>query len=209
MIVSTYFFYFTIAYIIVFVIAEIIKRFTNIHADHSRKIIHVCSSGITCFLPIYLSQFEIVLMAAFFITFLSFSHLTRLLHALHKVNRVTWGEVWFPVAAGLCALLFLPENERAFQFGFFVLGVSDTLAEYAGKYLKSKIVLQYNSKTIAGLLAFIISAFVAGIVFKLNFNPGICAAIILLGFIELVSTKGIDNLLVPLAAGGIVLLSTV
>lgn len=146
-------------------------------------------------------------MAILFSAFLTVSHLTKLLHALHTVNRVTWGEVWFPIAVGISAILFLPENIKAFQFGFVVLGVSDTLAEYAGKYLKSKVLLQYNHKTLAGLLAFIVGTIAVSIAFKLNLNIDLIGAIILLGGIELFSTKGIDNLLVPLAAGGILLLA--
>ncbi|MDX9719616.1 MAG: hypothetical protein RBU37_02635 [Myxococcota bacterium] len=119
----------------------------------------------------------------------------------HQVPAATWY-----IGALLIGSIALPQH--AIQLGVLVLGFGDPVAQIIGKrFGKRKIIGQ---KSIAGALAFVVAATLAGFVFlslvssgggALN-RLGIVSTVALLGaLVELYSGPMDDNFSIPLAAG--------
>ena len=136
-----------IVFIILLVVVEMAKKIFSFSGEISRKIAHVTSAAIIFFLPYYLSQWQIVFLAAFFVIILIFSKRLNLLTSIHQVARKTWGEILLPAGTGVAALLFLPNHLAAFQFGILVMGISDGLGGIIGlRFGRNKIILLKNGK---------------------------------------------------------------
>lgn len=186
--------------LLVFGTAEAVQRLTAVSANLSRKVIHVLAGILAAQMPWYLSWQQFVLLSVLFSAFLVLSHLTELLHALHKVDRDTWGEVLFAVAAGVCAVLVLPESPEAFSFAFYVLAFADAAAELVGKHMKRYNRRLFGSKTLAGTSAFVLVTLLVALVMGAPLGLALLGGAVLVGISELLLSRGWDNLAIPVAS---------
>lgn len=192
----------TLIYIIIygllFSFLEIIKRKNILSSDATRRIAHVVSALIACTLPLYLSLTYIIYLAIFFFFALFLSKKVMLLKSIHAVERKTWGEIFFPLAVGITAILLLPEKIHLYQVVILIVGISDTSASLLGTYFP---ILPFNvfknKKTISGSIAFFIpTVFILALC---NINIFTALGISLLAtVVEIFSPDGSDNLTVPL-----------
>jgi dolichol kinase len=192
----------SLAFLILFVLLEILKNKTHIQNEYTRKIAHVISGAIVYFLPYWLDRNEIVGLAFFFTLFLLVTRHLGFFSSIHKVERKTLGEVYFPLGVGLLALYSLPDNLVGFQFGILILALADTASGIIGSLL-GKHKLLYN-KSWEGALAFFIASFLIYIIFILipgngSIYSGLVISLILT-IIESALARGFDNLLLPIAA---------
>ena len=94
-----------------------------------RKVIHMISAIIICCFPYVLSLYHIVLLSILFAFIFLIAKIFNFLPIINKVNRITLGEVFYPLGVMLSAIVFIPQGEiRAWQFGILVLGFSDAIA---------------------------------------------------------------------------------
>ncbi|MFC1622719.1 hypothetical protein ACFL1Y_01875, partial [Patescibacteria group bacterium] len=109
--------------------------------------------------------------------------------------------------AGVCiaALLFLPDNIDSFQLGVLVMGFSDGLAGIIGsKFGNYSFNLFRAKKTYLGSFIFFITTFLIFLFFaQISFQTIIAIIIIsfLLTIIEAVCVYGLDNLILPILGG--------
>jgi phytol kinase len=192
----------SLTFFILFVFLEVLKNKTNIQSEYTRKIAHVISGVIVYFLPYWLNRNEIIALAIFFTLFLLVTRHLGFFSSIHKVERKTLGEVYFPLGIGLLALYSLPHNLIGFQFGILILALADTAGGLIGSLLGKHKFL--HNKSWEGTLAFFITSFLIYLVFI--FIPGngsiytgliIC---LILTVIESVLALGLDNLLLPIAS---------
>ncbi len=168
----------------------------------NRKIIHIGSSFIIFFFPYFLSLNEIIFLSLLFALLFFFAKIFNFLPIISKVNRVSLGEVFYPLGIMLAAILFLPYDIMAFQFGVLVLGFSDSLANVFGAlWGKNHFRLMGGSKSLEGSLAFLITTLILLLVFQgVNsfLDLGIYLVIaLILSLVEFSLFLGLDNLLLP------------
>lgn len=117
--------------------------------------------------------------------------------------RESWGEV--ATAAGISATALLFPHPGPFTFGVLAFMFSDSAASLVGKWFgRTRI---YERKTMAGAVAFAVSALIIGWATLAVNNDGtirnfivMIPMVVALTGIEIVSGKGWDNLTIPLAA---------
>lgn len=177
--------------------------------EATRKLVHITAGVALASLPLFLTFLEIAAVTGFLLIAAVVS-MRRQLSVVHGVSRVTYGEVYFPVGVILCCLLF--PNTLLFMYAVLVVGVSDALASLVGQmYGHKKFSLWGSHKSYAGSWAFFVTTVVLGALLLLAFTPAPMLAVIItslllaaiLTFVEAASSKGIDNLLVPFVAGGL------
>jgi dolichol kinase len=128
----------------------------------------------------------------------------HLLNSIHSVGRKTYGAYLLPVSIGITYYVsLLLQNNLFFILPVVVLAISDPLACSFGKMYKSKVLR--SGKTIIGTLVFFLSTLIISSTILLYQSPEIKMAGIALGVsviasgVELMSSKGSDNLTIPLS----------
>lgn len=199
-----------IAYGSVFVAVELLAKKLHPPSEATRKLSHILAGVGAALLPFVLTFREIALLGALFVPAVYFSMRLNMFKSVHKVKRVTYGELYFPLAISACALLF--PDRLLFTYGVLVVGISDALASLLGlRFGRKKYKAPDGLKSYVGSAAFFASSVIIGTTLILTFiNTSVAAAlswsIVLAGILTLIearSHKGIDNLLVPLAGSGL------
>jgi len=157
-------------FLLIFIFVEGLQRKFDLKFETSRKLAHISSGIIVFFFPYYLSVSEIIALSAVFAVSLIISKFFNILPSIHKVERRTFGEIFFPLGIGICAFYFLPDEPLSFQFGIMVLTFSDSLAALVGE--------KFGRHKVVTLLIILLYA-------------------MLLSGLELILTLGLDNLLLP------------
>jgi phytol kinase len=201
----------TAAYGMIFVVLEVIAAKLKPSAELARKVGHMLAGIAAALLPFVLDYKEIALLGALFVPAVLVSMKAGWFKSVHGVSRKTYGEVYFPLAICLSALLF--PDQLLFTYAVLTLGVSDALASLVGiSYGRKKFKVPNGYKTVEGSITFFISTTLIGAWLMLALVQG--ADMISIGFwsialagvltyLEARGHSGIDNLIVPLAAAGL------
>jgi len=190
------------AFLLVFVLTEVCTKWLQLNSDLTRKIAHIISGIITFFTPFYLTKWEIFSIGIIFFFLLILTKRFKLIPSIHSVQRKTLGEMYFPLAIAISALLFLPFDVIAFQFGILILGISDAVAALVGlRFGKHSYKILGNKKSLEGSLAFFITSCLIMLGLIGNFNYNFLFIVFLLTFVEFALVFGLDNLILPVLAG--------
>ena len=191
--------YFVVLTIVIFIIDILQKRvFTS--KQWGRTATHIITGLIVATFPFYLNVNQIIGLSFIFTVILAISKAKNIL-SLHNIVRKSYGEVLFPVSIGLVAIITLPAHSNAYYAAILSLALADAGANIFGSFLPIKrVTIARQSKSIGGFICFII--LMMAILFALyglnEVNFGIILAIaIFIGFVELISVYGYDNLTVP------------
>lgn len=173
--------------------------------EFTRKLIHVLGGLAAAVLPGFLSLNAIAVVAATCVPFMLLVRSKQVLGGLYKVDRKSWGEVFFPVGVAFSALI--AQTPEAYVFAMIVLTFSDTAAAYFGlRYAKKYIKVWGNKKSYIGSSALFFSVIIlaiATILFSGGEITSLVKLLIVAGFCtlaELCSTNGLDNITLPLIA---------
>jgi phytol kinase len=201
----------TIAYGLIFVVLEVIAANLRMSAELGRKLGHILAGIGAALLPFVLDYKEIALLGALFVPAVLISMKLSIFKSVHGVSRKTYGEVYFPLAICLSALLF--PDQLLYTYAVLTLGVSDALASLVGlSYGRKKYRVKDGHKSYIGSAAFFISTLVigTGLILLLTKHTDWVTAVIVgmalaavLTVIEARGHRGVDNLFVPLAAAGL------
>ena len=189
------------------VVVEVLARRVGLSPELVRKLAHMSSAVLAAMLPLVVSFAEIALLGLFFAALMALSLRVGLFNAIHGVSRATYGEVFFPL--GIAALAVACPSELPFAFGVLVLGVCDGLAALVGGRFGRRVVpLVETRKTLWGTGTFLVACFALGVLLMLPTGVSVSYAIaaaaamaIALTPVELFLTYGLDNLVLPTAAG--------
>lgn len=183
-------------------LVELTKRKFALQTSLTRRAAHIGTAIVAGVAPLFVSQQEIILVSFVFAVGLFFSRQLRLLTAIHTVARHTLGEIYLPLGVALAALVFLPHDIHAFQFGVFVMGISDALAGFVGERFGKHIVSVVSiRKSIEGSVTFFLSTLLITLLFAPAIGYQIIVIPLFLMFLEFILIYGLDNLFLPVIAG--------
>lgn len=181
---------------------EICKRRFSIPTFYTRRIIHMGTAVVAGIAPLFVTKDELVVVSIIFAGFLLAGHFSSLLSAIHDVERKTFGDVYLPLSVALSAQLFLPNDLMAFQFGIFIMGISDPLAGLVGeRFGKHYFTILGNKKSLEGSLAFFASSLIIMFLFIPTFGYSLILIPTVLTLVEFLLIYGLDNLALPIVAG--------
>ncbi len=187
---------------VLLVCVELLKRVYGISSDVLRKVAHVGAGAINIAAPLYISVDTLILLNILFLTLLLLGRNIGYCTAIQSVKRPTFGDVYFPLGIITAAIVLLPEQQTAFQYGVAIMGFSDAFAGLVGeRWGRRPITILRNQKTLIGAAAF----FVTSVGITLAFIPQLLVTVVLIASIltaiEFVLVYGLDNLVLPVAAG--------
>jgi phytol kinase len=186
---------------------ELSKRAFSLSTNLTRKIAHIGGSLIACATPIFLSKEIIVSLCLLFAILIFLSRSTKYLSSIHAVDRKTYGDVFLPLGEALAAMVFLPHNVAAFQFGVLVMGISDAMAGIVGeRYGTHPLHFFRSNKTLEGAATFFVCTLFISLFFSSRLSGLLFPVALLLTLLELGLIYGLDNLVLPISAGFLLML---
>ncbi|MGC9471402.1 MAG: phosphatidate cytidylyltransferase [Bacteroidales bacterium] len=193
---------------------EMVYRRLGLKGEITRKFAHFTATLSTIVLPyLFEDHWYVLAMAVFFFIILFISRNGTQLKSIHDIERKSVGSYVLPAAIYLTFLLSnLLENKFLFILPMLILAICDPMAGILGLNLKkNNYHIRINGirleKTILGTLSFLVSSFLISILalyfhrLTIDFKTFWLALLIGVSstLAELLSTKGFDNLLIPLS----------
>ena len=195
-------------FLLLVTVAHVLHSFFKLSAETSRKFLHVSGGILALCSPLFFTSHKwILILCSLAFLLLLFTYLKSWLPAIHQTKRKSIGSVIYPIPIYLCFFIAIQkQNHLLFYLPISLLTVSDTIAEFGGKkWGTHSRMLMYRQKTIAGSISFAVSALVIsigwGIIFKFPAQQIIILSItttLIATIAEMVSTKGWDNITVPM-----------
>lgn len=199
---------FLVLFLLLVLVSHLLYRYLKWSPEDSRKFLHVSGGILALCSPLFFkSHWWVLILCGLAFFLLLFTYIKHLLPSVHQTKRKSVGSVIFPIPIYICFLIAESKNNfLLFYLPVSFMTISDTAAEWAGKKWGShSIQILKGQKTLIGTLAFAIcSIFISvalGIIYEFPAKQIILASIAIsltASLAELVSTKGIDNLTVPL-----------
>jgi dolichol kinase len=176
---------------------EAVTRRLEVSRELSRKFVHLTSGLAAACMPLVLSFREIAVLGVLFALAMAASRALRVLRSIHDVERATWGEVCLPIGVAAAALL-VPDPAR-YACAVATIAVSDVAACLVGRRFGRRR-LPGTGKTYAGSAAFLVTALLVGLVLVPSPPVAVLAVAALTTAVEAASSRGLDNVAVPVAA---------
>ncbi len=203
-------------------LCEALKKFLNVSAKLTRKIVHI-STGVFIFFAPFFFQSNVypALIPALFIPFNLIAVRFGWLKSLHgdesdtATHALNYGTVYFPISFLLLTLLCWGKYTWILQTSMLVLGLGDALAALVGENLKKPRQYKFTTtKSIEGSLVMFIVSFLVLYGCLTVFKPssvvlsqlspnvilGYALALALVATaVEALLSGGMDNLFIPVA----------
>jgi phytol kinase len=203
-----------IAIILVLAFTELMYRRLDIKSEITRKFAHFTTTLSTVIFPyIFKSHWYVLVLASFFFVLLFISRHGTQLGSIHKIDRKSVGSYVLPTAIYISFLIsFLLKNKFLYVLPILILAICDPMAGILGMNFKRKnrqirIFGHTLQKTLLGTFSFLICSFLISVIalylylgvfnyktFWLAMGVAVVATLT-----EMLSTKGWDNLLIPLS----------
>src|SRR2546430_3702351 len=156
---------------IILLVAEYLSRYKGIHAELTRKLIHILVGTFVAFWPFFLSWRQIQMLSVAFLVVVIVSIRLNVFRSIHAVKRNIMGELLFAVVIGLLALL--ATSKWIFMAAMLHLSLGDGLAAVVGlgwgENNSYKVFGHVKSR--AGSTAFFVTSFCV-MAFYLAFSHG-------------------------------------
>lgn len=210
--------YISFAFIVIFVVAELMRYKYKIEVEKTRKFVHFTSGAICLSFPYLLtSHISVLILCVTFIGIMYLSKKYNFLQSIHEVKRNSEGGVYFPIAVYLTFLIAIIYGYPSYYvLAILILAISDSTAALIGKrYGKHIYLVEDDNKSLEGSVAFFITSFLI-LFIGLSFLSELSIINILLlsiyisivvTAIEAISLSGTDNLFIPLSVQIILLKS--
>src|SRR3989344_2643747 len=104
---------------------EVAKRKFRLSSAITRRVTHIGAALIAATAALFINQMMLIFVCALFAAIMFLGRRTALFSSIHDVERRTFGDVYLPLGVAICAVIFLPHNVSAFQYGVLVMGISD------------------------------------------------------------------------------------
>lgn len=183
--------------------AEYLSRSKEIHAELTRKLVHVAVGTFVAFWPFFLTWREIQLLSLAFFAVICISIKFNIFSSIHAVKRSITGELLFAIVIGLLALI--ATDKWVFMAAMLHLSLADGLAAIVGLGWghKNSYKVFGRTKSIAGSLAFLVSSLTILTVYAIFAHSSTSmATYIWLPFLatvtENLAVQGTDNLIMPM-----------
>jgi phytol kinase len=193
---------------------SVLKAKLNLHAEITRKLVHVLMGCVTLSFPwLFTTPWPVVCIGLFSVGLIAATKLLPAMRqsmggALGDVDRSSWGEIYFPIAV---MTLFILSGGDKLLYGIpvLILTLADATSALIGvQYGQAKYRTSDGSKSVEGSLAFFTVAFLSTqLPLLLMSNTGRLESVLialviglLVMILEAVGTVGLDNLLIPFGA---------
>lgn len=185
--------------VLFYISLEIVQRRWHLRAESTRKFAHVVSGLVAAAALYWVPYQEYLIVLTFFTVVFCVARWRHALRSINLENRVTFGEVLFPVALLMVVAMFYSDKFIATS-SLLVMALADPAAALAGD------AAGLQRKTWAGSLAFFCVAWFVLMVVAATYGWAISwslaaamAAVAAAGAAaEYISPYGLDNLTVPL-----------
>lgn len=202
----------TIFFLVTF---ELLARKNIISKSLSRKLLHITTGFVVVYSPFVLQSFWIVILVGIAFSITNYILIKRkVLKQINDTQTVNLGIFYYPLSFLICILLFWNVNKFIISLSFLIFSIGDALAALVGNSSTTKYFTRITKepKTFNGAITFILSSFFLLWIVRLtlwkNFNfidydwlsfSFLALIFSLLGGItEAISTKGTDNLSLPI-----------
>ncbi|OON93606.1 MAG: hypothetical protein ATN31_05720 [Candidatus Epulonipiscioides saccharophilum] len=193
-----------VSYIYIFLLLVLSKILPFKKEEYSRKFVHILSANWWVICMIYFNNIYEPLFVCFsFLIVNIINHRYTILTSIRRKEDDGWGEIFYSI--GLILLVcfsYIMSDLKLGLFGALAIGYADGFAALIGQTIPSKRF--YNNKTLAGSSTF----FIITILIYHFINPPITFSyayiieVILVSFmltlIEFLSSKGLDNIFIPI-----------
>jgi dolichol kinase len=191
---------------VLLVVVEVLKRKSVVSNDLSRRLAHAGAGAINIAAPLFVSHVAIIVVNILFAGLLLVSRNTKHFSSIQTANRRTYGDVYFPLGIIVAAVILLPDNITAFQYGVAIMGISDALAGFFGERWGRKTLMIFNNpKTLTGAVVFYLTSLIITFVFAPQLLPLVFILPLVLTTVEFFLVYGLDNLILPVVAGSLFL----
>lgn len=183
--------------------------------EFARKYVHIGCATFAAFWPLFLSRNQIVFMSLLFVIVLVAVKQLNIFGSLRGIRRTTYGELWYAMGIGACAVLFA--NDAIYAIAVLHMALADGFAAVVGVGLgkkAKKFKFKTSTKSVQGSLTFMLVSLLLNLVywvFLATAQYSIASPIVyvlysltssmLLSIVEIVAPKGSDNVIVPVTAG--------
>jgi dolichol kinase len=187
----------------VLLIAEHLARHTNLHAELTRKFVHMIVGTFVAFWPFFLSWHQIELLSMAFLAVILVSVKFTVFKSIHTVPRRAFGEISFAMVIGFLAVI--SSSAEIFMAAMLCLSLGDALAAIIGLLYGdgNQYKVFGKTKSVAGTATFFVTTVLVMILYVTLGNAS--ASIMTLFVIPVLATitenvavNGSDNLVMPL-----------
>lgn len=198
----------------VLIVADLVKRFTNIPGEHTRKLAHIGSGLGVLLIPVVIdSSWTVLVLTAGFAGLMFATHKAGLLQGVHGVERGVGGVLWYPATAWLVFVIVFDIRDGTYldyAIPILVLACADAMGALVGKrWGRHRYeVIAGHYRSIEGSTAFLLvamSCIAVPLIVGMSMDPLRALVVALLVSVvvtayEAVSVHGLDNVLVPMGA---------
>jgi uncharacterized protein (TIGR00297 family) len=209
---------FTIAILLILVLADILLRLLKIHSHNTRRLVHILVGCLVCTAPfIFTSRIPVLVVTVIFILANIFAIRFNLIKSIHETDRISYGTVYFPISFLILVFWFWDKDPAILLTAMLIMAFADPVASWVGESRKKPLLFTILSekKSLQGSTAMFIVAFIIAVIgmklFRGSFDqPDISwSTALIFGFFtaiysagaETISHRGTDNLMVPIGAG--------
>ena len=187
----------------ILLVAEYLARTTKMHAELTRKFVHMLVGSFVAFWPFFLSWRQIeILSLAFFVVILISVKFT-IFRSIHTVPRQAVGEIGFAMVIGFLALI--SSSEWIFAAAMLCLSIGDAMAAIVGLLLGdgNQYKVFGKTKSIAGTAAFLaVTVMVMAVYVMASHDSANITTLLVIPILatitENVAVNGTDNLIMPM-----------
>jgi uncharacterized protein (TIGR00297 family) len=199
-------------------IAELMRKFTDLSAGTTRKIVHILVGIFVFFVPIlFISPVPAILMSLLFIALNYVSVRFALFKGMDDPVHQTYGTVYFPLAFLILVVLFWYQYPIIISTSILILGLGDAAASVVGQRVRNprELKIGRDRKTMQGSLTMVLvtaavttgcllfypddvtySSMILGSKIVFILIVAIITAVVS-GVAEALSFRGTDNLFIP------------
>ena len=200
---------YSVALIAVMLLAEFAYKFFKLNTEWTRKIAHVGSGIVALTYPMYHKTHWTVLgLTVSFTIILYLSKKMGLFQSIFSVNRKSHGELFFVWSTWLLFMIYqFSGNVSYFYLAFSSVVFADPAAALVGtSFPFKKYTIFGNTKSLGGSFSFFVVSFALSYFYLLKIGSSMnilvfsLAHALLLTIVEAISSKGLDNLTIPIAS---------
>lgn len=200
---------------ILLVVGELLWQKKILKGEYARKFVHITTATFAAFWPLFMTRQQIAAMSLLFVVVLAVVKQLNIFKSIRSIQRTTYGELWYALGIGACAVLF--KDNGIYAIAVLHMALADGFAAIVGVSMAHKAKkFKYRGalKTIEGSLTFLAISFFLNAFYWLFLTPNsfnvdmtaivpvyslISASILMI--VEIISPRGSDNVIIPLFAG--------
>ncbi len=196
--------------------SELVRKKLNLSISVTRKFVHILTGILIATTPLLLQQpYPMLVISGIFIVLNWIAIEKKWMPGMHATEKVSYGTVFYPVSFFVLIILLWEKHKAILVISMLIMAIADAMAAIIGKNVKKPIRYQFDGepKSVQGSAVMLIVTFFITIlglklfstfenlVYGLTQSLWIATTVAVIATAcESLSSKGSDNLTVPLGA---------